>query len=70
MFRDIIDHITRMSRGVDMQNGHFMMIGNRGIGKTSIAKFTCHLLGMTMQNGELLKNQDNYINCLLKAASE
>jgi Holliday junction resolvasome RuvABC ATP-dependent DNA helicase subunit len=35
-----------MSRGIDMQNGHFMMIGNRGVGKASIAKFTCYLLGI------------------------
>lgn len=48
MFREIIDHITRLSRGIDTQNGHFMMIGNKGVGKASIAKFACYLLGITL----------------------
>lgn len=68
MFREIIDHVTRMSRGVDMEGGHFMMIGNRGVGKMSIAKFSCHLLKLDILNSECFRDEDSFVNCLIKAA--
>lgn len=68
MFREIIDHITRMSRGVDMEGGHFMMIGNEGVGKMSIAKFACYLFRMNITDSSCFRDEESFVNCLIEAA--
>lgn len=57
-----------MSRGIDIDGGHFMMIGNRGVGKMSIAKFACYLFKMNMLNSECFKDEESFVNCLIRAA--
>ena len=66
MFREIIDHIARLSRGVDQQNSHFMMLGSKGVGKKSIAEFSCYLLDLTFETSSILRNETAYLNTLVK----
>lgn len=56
LFRDCIEHMSRIARALMMQRGHFMLVGVGGSGKKSLTTMGAALSGCQIDTIEIKKN--------------
>lgn len=56
LFREAIEHISRLSRVLRMERGHALFIGLGGSGKQSISKLTGYIANQKVMGVEGRKN--------------
>jgi len=59
LFREAVDHISRLSRILRMERGHALLIGLGGSGKQSISKLTGYIANQKVMGVEGRKNYGN-----------
>jgi dynein heavy chain len=56
LFRDAVEHLSRMTRVLRQQRGHYMLVGVGGSGKKSLTTLAAVLAGATCDTLESKKN--------------
>ena len=56
LFRDAVEHVSRISRVLRQQRGHFMLVGVGGSGKKSLTTLAAALAGCQLKQIEMRKN--------------
>jgi predicted AAA+ superfamily ATPase len=44
----VIDHLTELCRTLKLEKGHALMIGEAGLGISSIVRLSCHILNLNL----------------------
>ena len=45
LFKDAVEHLSRVARVLNLERGHYMLVGVGGSGKKSITTLACALAG-------------------------
>ena len=56
LFKDAIDHVLRIARGITMPNGHMLLVGLGGSGKQSLVRLASYLAGYNVFQITLANN--------------
>ncbi|OWB58788.1 hypothetical protein B5S28_g4867 [[Candida] boidinii] len=73
LYQDLLDHILRIDRVLKNPQGHLILVGLSGSGKTSITKFVAwingiHVFQLSVSSSYTLADFDNTLRRLLKKA--
>ena len=56
LFKDAIEHVLRISRGITAPNGHMLLVGLGGSGKQSLVRLAAHLVNYSVFQITLANN--------------